>query len=202
MRKYLPIIMGLLLGVISIIVGQIPNGIRQFTGLTIIGNHIGYILGALIVAWVYAKNWVKSFLLSSFMLTIANFTYYAFIFAFNLLIVQTESHMSNLIGLISWLAISVAVSAMAATAIWLVRHLKSKLLCYGIFAMVYLGLLGVIYLYKVRFIINWYGASRVGDFFEAWRFAGYIFEIVFAVAITTVVVAVGLRQLSKEDYMV
>lgn len=198
MRKRFPIIMGLSLGVISIIMGQIPNGIRQFTGLTVIGNHIGYLLGALIIVWACSQTWKNGFILCSFMLTIANVTYYSIIFAFSLFRATGESFMSNLLGLIRWLVISIIVSALATTAVWIVRNAKSKLLSYGMFAIAHIGMLGVIYYFNVRFVVIWYKASF--EHFQYWQFAGYLFEIVFAILLTTLILAIGLRRYIKGVY--
>ena len=61
MKRYLPIIIGLLLATTSIIMGQIPLTIAQFSGISVIGDHVGYIWGVLIVAWLHHESWRKSF---------------------------------------------------------------------------------------------------------------------------------------------
>ena|GEM_PF-1236205 len=195
--KYLPFIMGAVIGVISIVMGLIPNGIRQFTGLTVIGNHVGYLLGALVVAWVYHEKWLKGFLLSSCMIVIANTVYYAFIFAFSFFDLfggQTESYMSNLYGLLTWCVIGVVVGLLAATAVWMARKAKSRILHYGIFGVSYVGLLGVIYLYQVQFVLTLYRYSAFDSPVSVRQFVGGIFEVVLAVVLTTVVLGIGLRE--------
>jgi len=195
--KYLPFIMGLVLGVVSIVMGLIPNGIRQFTGLTVIGNHVGYLLGALVVAWVYHEKWLKGFLLSSCMIIIANAVYYAFVFAFSFFDLfggQTESYMSNLYGLLTWCVIGIVVGLLAATAVWMARKANARLLNYGIFCVSYLGMLGVIYVYNVRFVLTLYRFSAFDSPLSVRQFVGSIFEVVFAVVLTTVVLGIGLRE--------
>ena len=82
MIKYLPIIIGLFLGTVSIIIGQIPTAIAQFSGMTVIGNQMGYLWGVLIVSWVFYEKWLKSFISSFLSMNIANLTYYLSIVAF------------------------------------------------------------------------------------------------------------------------
>ena len=196
--KYLPLIMGLLLGGISILMGLIPNGIRQFTGLTVIGNNEGYLLGALIIAWLHHKSWVKSFLWSGFMIIVATITYYIFIFAFNIFGVQSESHASNLRGLLFWSVIAVLVGLLAATGVWMARKAASKILNYGIFAVACLSMFGVIYLYRVRMVLNLYRFSAFGSALSVRQFVGSIFEIGVAVVLTIIVLGIGFKHMRDD----
>ena len=190
--------MGLFLGCVSILMGLIPNGIRQFTGLTVIGNHVGYLLAALIVAWLYSERWVKGALLSGGMLVTANVIYYAFVFAFNAFGVQSESHLSNLFGLLAWSVIGLVIGLLAATAVWLARKAKSKILNYGIFGIAYLGMMGVIYVFQVRFVLALYRFSTFDSASSRRQFAGSIFEVGFAVLITTAVLGIGFKHIIND----
>ena len=75
MKIHLPIAIGLILATASIIMGQIPLVIAQFTGISVIGDHIGYLWAALIVAWLYHESWRKSFAASFITIFIAYVVY-------------------------------------------------------------------------------------------------------------------------------
>ena len=197
MRRYLPLIIGLFLGAISIIMGQIPTAVAQFSGMTVIGNHIGYLCGVMIVAWVYHEKWFKSFLAGFLTMVTANLTYYVTIIAFYLFGIGRSpfppTPLQSVLGFIMWTIIAAIVCVLAATAVWMARRARSRFINYGIFIVSYAGLLGVIYFFQILPAMAWYEASRAGDFFVAWRFAGRLFEIGFAFMITTVLVCAGLK---------
>ena len=202
MRKYFPIILGVFLGAVSIIMGQVHIAIAQFSGMTVIGHNEGYLLGALIVVWLYWDGWRKSFLVSFCYLFAANITYYACILVFYFTGLGRSpfppSPLDTLFSFTLWTIIMAIVCALAATAVWLARFAKSRLLNYGIFAVSYLGLLGVIYSNRVNFLMMWHESTMARDgHVVAWRLVGYVFEIVFAVVLTTVVLGVGLRRRLK-----
>jgi len=191
--------MGVSLGVISIVMGLIPNGIRQFTGLTVIGNPLGYLLGALIVAWINYQSWVKGFILSSLMVATATITYYVIIISFSVLEFRSYVISSKIIGLLMGGAIGVVVGILAATAVWMARKAKSRVLNYGIFAIAYLGLLGVIYLFNVRIAFSFYGLLPFESESEVRQLVGSIFEVVFSVLLVTVVLGIGFKHMMKES---
>ena len=203
MRKYLPITLGLALGAVSVIMGQIPVAAAQFSGMTVIGNHTGYLLGALVIAWMNYESWLKAFISSLITMTAANLTYYLSIIAFYVFNIGRSAFppapIESLEGFAYWTLVSSAVCALAAAAVWIARRAKSKWLNYGVFAATYAGMLGVIYYYQLRFVIRWYNNSMVRDgFIETRRFAGYLYEISFAIILTTIVLSVGLRALVNE----
>lgn len=200
MRKYLPLIVGLFLGAVSIIMGKIPTAVAQFSGMTVIGNHIGYLLCALTMAWIYCKSWRNSFIAGLLTMTAANLTYYVSILAFYLFdIGYPPTPMNTLLSFMQWTVISAIICVLAATAVWIAQHSKSHWLNYGIFIVSYFGLLGVIYLYQVRFFINWYSITFARDgFVQTWRFAGYLYEIGFSFVITTIILSIGLRVVIKK----
>ena len=203
MRKYLPIIIGVTIGAISILMGQVHTAVAQFSGMTVIGLNEGYLLAALLVAWLNRQRWRKSFFASFLMLSFANITYYVCILVFYFTGLGRSpfppSPMNTLFSFTLWTVIAAIVSALAATAVWMARRAKSALVNYGIFAVSYVGLLGVVWFYRLRPFINWYNMTVGRDnFVQTWRVAGFIFEIGLAIVLITVVLAVGLKVMHKE----
>ena len=203
MIKFFPIITGLFLGAVSIVIGQIPTAVAQFSGMTVIGNQMGYLWGVLIVSWVFHEKWRKSFINSFLSMTVANLTYYLSIVAFYVFNIGRSpfppTPLQSFYGFVQWTIISAFACILAATAVWMARQAKFKLFNYGIFAVSYLGLLGLIYFLQVLPTINWFEVSRAGDFFLTWRFVGRLFEIGFAFVITTVLLSIGLRNTIKKE---
>ncbi|MCL2171614.1 MAG: hypothetical protein FWB71_05615 [Defluviitaleaceae bacterium] len=205
--KYIPLFVGLFLGIISIIMGQIPRNIAQFTGMTMIGNEIGYLWGALIVAWVCYENWRNSFIASTIAMTTATFTYYSVLivlyhfepirFAMRI----NEPVASQMMGFVMWTIIGVIISLLAATAVWMAKCAKSKLLNYGIFAIAYIGMLGVIFYFRALFAIRWYKMTIERDgVIHSWDFfIGMLYEIGFAFVVTTILVGIGLGIIIKKN---
>jgi len=170
------IIAGALLGIASIVRWRVPLTIAQVSGLMVLGSHTGYMVLALIAAW-NGRKWRGGFIRSSVTMGVATIVYYS---GALLLYVFEEgfetSPAQTLRNLVLWLVIGVAVSSLAATAVWMAREAKSKLLNYGIFVMVYLGMLGVIYFFQ--------GTHMV--------------ERVLSVVVITAVLAVGLIKNRNE----
>jgi len=202
MSKFFPITLGIFLGANSIVMGQIHTGVAQFSGMTIIGTHIGYLLGVLIIAWLNWQSWLKSFITGFVTMTFANLTYYLTIIVFYLTgwgrspFPPSPPH--SLRGFILWSIISAVTCVLGATAVWLARHAKHKWLNYGIFAVAYAGMLGVMVNFHLRPAIGWYRMSRGGDFFQTWRFVGRLYEVGFAFVLTTVILGIGLRILLRK----
>ena len=198
-KLILPIIMGVFLGAISIIMGQVHTAVAQFSGMTVIGHNEGYLLGALIAAWLNWERWAKSFAASFLTLTFANITYYACILVFYFTgwgrSPFPPSPMNTLFSFVLWTVIASIICLLAATAIWMARCAEAKWLNYGIFAVSYAGLLGVVLVFRLRPFIGWYNMTVGRDgFTQTWRVAGFIFEIVLAVVIITVVLGIGFRN--------
>ena len=199
--KFLPIIIGVFLGACSIIMGQIPTVFAWFTGMTVVGTHMGYLWGSLIAAWVFNKKWKSGFLASYLALTIANLVYYGTIVVFYVSGLGRSpfppTPLQSLLSFVLWSILSAIVCALAATAVWLAWHAKSKLFNRGIFVAAYIGLLGVIFFWHVLPTINWFTVSREGDFFVAYRLSGRLFEIGFAFVVTTALLVAGLKTIVK-----
>jgi hypothetical protein len=206
MYRYFPLITGLFLGAVSIIMGQIPRNIAQFTGMTMIGNEMGYLWSALITAWVYSKNWKKSFITSAITLITATFTYYFVLIVLSnfetmrYLMRLGESAANQFRGLIYWTIFSIIIAVLAATAIWMAKHAKSKMLNYGISLIAYIGMLGVLYYFRGRQAIGWYGMKMAEEGYirSLNYFIGLLYEIGFAFVVTTVLVGIGFRSIVKE----
>ena len=202
MIKFFPIVTGLFLGTVSIVIGQIPTAVAQFSGMTVLGNHIGYLWGVLIVSWVFHEKWIKSFISSFLSMIVANLAYYLSIVAFYVFNIGRSpfppTPLQSFYGFVQWSIISAFACILAATAVWMARQAKFKLFNYGIFAVSYLGLLGLIYSLHVLPAINWYEVSRAGDFFVVWRFVGHLFEVGFAFAITSILLGIGLKNITKK----
>ena len=195
----LPIIVGVFLGANSIVMGQVHTAVAQFSGMTVLGHNEGYLLGALAMAWLAWERWHRSFVTSFLTLTMANITYYGSILVFYFTGWGRSPFPSpplhSLTGFVMWSAISAVVCVLAATAVWFARQEQSKWLNYGIFAVSYVGLLGVVWFYRLRPFVNWYNMTVGRDsFVQTWRVAGFIFEIVLAVVLITVVLAIGFRR--------
>jgi len=179
--------------------GQVHLGIAQFSGMTVLGGNEGYLLGALIVAWVNWERWPKSFGMSYLSLIFANITYYGCILVFYFTGWGRSPFppppLASLVSFAMWSVIMAVVCALAATAVWMARRAKAGWLNYGIFAVSYVGLLGVVWFYRLGFFINWYNMTiDHSGFVVPWRVAGYVFEMVFAVVLITAVLAIGLRR--------
>jgi len=199
-RKYylfFPLIIGVCLGVISVLMGKIPNIIAQCTGMTILGSYAGYLLGAVVVAYFNSRKWLISFITSTFAIIIASFTYYLIIYIFKLLNIGfTESVDSMIDGFIFWSKIGVVCGALSATAMWLVEHGKPKMVSFGTLIATYLGLLSVIYYFHIRIILEIYNNPTPipGGLLDSRSLVGDIFEITFAVALTTVLFILAIKK--------
>ena len=202
MRKLIPITLGVFLGAVSIIMGQMPFVLSQFLGLRSIGTHLGYCLGALAMAWLFHESWRKGFIASFVCMTAANITYYLSVLAFYLFGFGRSPFppppYQTLMSFVLWTVISAIICVLAATAVWMARYAKSKLVNYGIFAIAYIGLIGVIFLDSRMFVVGLGGIRRSGVSIEpAVLLAGYLFEIGFSFVMMTAVLGIGLRAIVK-----
>ena len=199
-RKYylfFPLIIGVCLGVISVLMGKVPNIIAQCTGMTILGSYAGYLLGAVVVAYFNSRKWLISFITSTFAIIIASFTYYLIVYIFKLFYIGfTESVESMIDGFIFWSKIGVVCGALSATAMWLVEHGKPKMVSFGTLIATYLGLLSVIYYFHIRIILEIYNNPTPipGGLLDSRSLVGDIFEITFAVALTTVLFILAIKK--------
>ena len=212
-NKFLPILIGLFLAAVSILIGQIPLAAAQFSGMTVIGSHMGYLWAVLIMAWLHHEKWHKSFTAGFLTMTVTNIFYYSTLLAFWAFDIGRAPSaippLHLLRSFVFWTVISAIVCALAATAVWMAIHAKSKLLNYGIFFVAYLGLIGVTFWSNRFFNIGWHGIGTVSpiNYVQTWRFIGHLFEIGFALVVTTILLGIGLRNtityhpkpFSKED---
>ena len=196
--KYAPLIIGVLLGVISAVVGKLPRMVAQFSGMTVIGNHVGYLLGALLIAYLNSQKWRRSFILSSLTIIIASAVYYFLILIMRILgIGNTENLIMMATGLIFWSCVGIVCGALAATAAKLMTKSKSKLIRQGTLFATYLALLVVVYLFHVRLIINIYGGlERMVARHIIHIPIGGIAEVVFAVTLLTMLWIVSMRKIN------
>jgi len=194
---FLPLIIGVCLGVISVLMGKIPNIIAQCTGMTILGSYAGYLLGAVVVAYFNSKKWIISFTTSALTIIIASLVYYLIIYIFNILnIGSTESIESMIDGFIYWSKIGIVCGALSATAMWLVAHGKPKLISIGALITTYLGLLSIIYYFHIRIILEIYNNPTPipGGLLDSRNLVGDIFEIVFAITLITVLFVFMIKR--------
>ena len=202
-KRLAPVVTGIFLGAVSIIIGQVPTAVAQFSGMTVIGNQTGYLLAVLILAWVYFKRWRDSFWAGVIAMTFANLTYYLSILAFYIFKIGRSpfppTPLQTLFSFTLWTVISTVVCVLAATAVLLAYQNKHKIIKYGIFAVSYIGLLGVIYFIQVRFLINWYNQTiNNNGFVQTWRLAGFLFEIGFAFVMSTLVICIGFKKILSQ----
>lgn len=75
------------------------------------------------------------------------------------------------------------------------RKANSKLLNYGIFIVSYVGLMGVVWFYRISPFIRWYNMTIGRDgFVQTWRVVGFAFEIVLAIVLITMVLYIGSKR--------
>lgn len=200
--RYLPVLIGLFLGVVSVVMGQVSRGVAQFSGMTIIGNEVGYLWAALILAWVNWKSWRKGFFAGFISLSIASGTYYGILLFQDFFTSKpsTEPWHSQLIGFVFWVIIGGAVCVLAATAVWMARCAKQKWLNIGIFVLSYIGLIGASIYYNRMFVVRFFGISLFPhNYADTYRVIGYFFEAGFAFAITTVLFVIAISSLKKHN---
>jgi len=207
MRKFLPIIIGLALGIISVVMGQIHVGVARFSGMTTIGNEMGYLWAALILTWLNYKsrqNWFRGFFASFLGLAIASVSYYG-ILIFQYLFTSARINVpvtSQFTSLAFWLIISAVVSGLAATAVWMARSAPQKWLNYGIFVVSYIGLVGVALFSNRMFIVRPFSIALFDhNYADAWRVWGHFFELGFAIAVSTILLGIGFFRVLKENKM-
>ena len=102
---------------------------------------------------------------------------------------------------IFWIIVACIVCILAATAVWMARYAKSKLLNYGIFFVAYLGIIVAMFWSNRFFIVSWQGIRAVNLIYnvQTLRLIGHLFEIGFAFIVTTLLLGFGLRFVFKEN---
>lgn len=209
MRKSaLPPIVGVFLGTISVLMGQIPPAAALWSGMVVLGNHFGYVLGALIVAYFNTQNWKRSFWTSTLTIIIATVVYYVLIEILGVLgiaeYVVFEGIGRTLIDIAMWSAIGAIVGALSATAMWVARHGKTALLRVGALAAAYAAVLWVLWFSYgggiLAFYRNFYiKQDYLTGYFGGRNFAGDLFETAFAFVTATVLFAVAAAAAVKRE---
>jgi len=142
------IIAGVVLGISSIVRWRVPFAIAQFSGLMVLGSHTGYMVLALLAAWS-GRKWRDGLKKSSLAMSVATVVYY---FGALLLYAFEEGFDTALSQILHrfmlWIIVGFAVSMLAATAVWMARDAKVRLLNYGIFVVAFFGMIGVVYLFQ------------------------------------------------------
>jgi len=175
--------------------------VAQFTGMTVIGNAVGYLWAALIVAWIYHENYRKSFVMSFLVLLSANLIYYpilAIFHLFNITFAPPPLHLLR--SFVYWTIISAIICLLASIAVWMARYVKLKLLNYGIFLIAYIGMIGVMLWENRMFAINWGRITMIVSIqAQTFQAIGYLYELVFGLVVTTIILSVGLKTVVKKS---
>ena len=198
--KHLVVINGVLLGLISVIAGNVPIAVAQISGMTAVGSPVGYLLNVLVIAWLYKEDVRKSFILSFLTIFVAFFVFYLLdallrhLFGVSTLVqfpatAPRRMFLETSVMFVQWSGVADVFCALASAAVRVMYRAKSKLLTYGILVAVYFFLLYVTYLYRVRTTMTWC------VIFEICLTAGVIFELAFPFALTSIMFGFGLKTL-------
>lgn len=192
MKKFiLPLIIGIFLGLISVLMGQIPKAVAIWSGMMVLGNHVGYLLAALIIAYVYSQKWFISFITSSLTIIIASTIYYLLIFIIQELSPAIVYHEFEFDGLFKWSVIGIIIGGLSATTIHFVVFAKTKLIRYGTLIAIYLAMLWFV-VYNFVLVLNLYKNNNLNE-----SFTSIIFEFVFAVILITIYFTVILFKIKS-----
>jgi hypothetical protein len=200
-----PLIIGIFLGAVSALLGQTPPAIALWSGMHVLGNHVGYLLGALAAAYLNARSFWKSFAAAAATIFIASAVYYALIYLLGALhwARYTESVGDMFAGLAFWTALGAVCGAPAAAAMRLIRRGGLKIIRISAAAAVWLGMAAVIFLFQIVPILNQYhnpqAAERgyISGMFGGHNLAGDIFGVCLALALTMVLFVFLIR--AKEE---
>jgi hypothetical protein len=172
--------------------------------MRILGNHVGYLAAALIVAYLNLPTWRKSFLASTATIVVATLTYYGIIAVLGisgLAFAEDAAHIAQ--GVALWSIVGVACGLFSATTMYFTRFGKSVSLRWGTLLATYVMMLGVIYRFEVlrvltlkaslgaverEYLTGWIGANN---------YQADMFGIGFAVVFVTFLLVVAARQLKK-----
>jgi len=197
----MPFIVGVCLGGVSVVMGKLPAGVAEWSGLALLGGAFGYILAALVCAWVNASAWWRAFAAGCGTIVVATVVYYLVIFIFHLTGVGfTESPAYMLQGLVLWSVTGLAVGAGSATAMRWARHGRSRVLRVASLAGTYLVFLGALNSSRIWSLIVGPEGSSVtvsgGDgqlIVTRPTLANDIYQVVLAVTVLTVLLVLALR---------
>jgi len=203
-----PLITGLLLGVIPVAQTHVPPAISTWTGMWLLGNHFGYILGSLFIAKINDSSFKKSFLTSIFAITVANATYYLLIEALALLdfafISQGKSVFQILISFTLWSITALGVTLILSMTLHFFKNSRNKLIKIINCISIYLLLLYGIWLDQIRFMIRFrFHESEdiiyryINEHFMGRIFAGDVFWSIMGFLISTSILVSLLRNIKK-----
>ena len=205
-RIIIPLIIGVFLGFISVVVSRVPAPVAAWSGMRVIANHIGYLATALLIAQINSDKWLKSFITSAFMLTVANIIYYLLIHLGGVFgLFPAHSFLTELVDLAVWTVIAVICAALSATVIMFISHSNRKLFRFGAAAGWYLAMLWVIYEFIARRVIFcynceiWRELGYLTDYVGGRNFTSDVFEIVFAFLLVTVILILLLIKIKKGE---
>jgi hypothetical protein len=202
----IPLIVGVFLGFISVLVSRVPAPVAAWSGMRVLANHVGYLAGALLIAYINSDKWLKSFITSAFMLTAANLVYYLLIHLGGVFgLFPAHSFLTELADLAIWTVIAVICAALSATAIMFMLHGKTKSLRIQAGIAWYFAMLGVIYIFNyhpvtVRYNCKyWRMQNYLTDHTSGRNFTSDIFEIAFAFALVTIILILLLIKIKKGE---
>jgi hypothetical protein len=188
----LTLLAGIVFGLISVIMGQIPKTIAVWSGMRVLGNTVGYSLLILAVVYFYSQTWRRGFIAGSLVNLVATIMYYVPIYIILELSPTVVSHQFSIYKFVQWTVIGVICAALAATAVRLLIYGKTRLIKYGALIAAYLGLMFAIYVQHVIGFMNGYKNGFLERHNET--VAGSIFEIAFAFVLTTALFVIAFRK--------
>ncbi|MCL2019782.1 MAG: hypothetical protein FWG70_08495 [Oscillospiraceae bacterium] len=202
MKKYivLPLIVGLVFGFISVIYSKIPAPAANWSGIRLLANHLGYLWYALVLAYINREKWVKAFISGFLAITVANITYYVVIFVMMELDPRVIQHSFETMDLIMWTITGLVVGALSATFIRIVMFGKVKFVRYGAIFTWYAAMLFIIYYFVASGIFvrmgneNFIQGGYMTGYYSKHYFVGDIYEVVLALAVTTVMLVFFLKK--------
>jgi len=212
-KKIIPLlIIGIILGTASVLIGQIPKPIALWSGLRLFSNHFGYTLVALTVAYFNIQSWKKAFWTSTFIIVVANFIYYTLIEIFGVLglaeyvVFNVDKLPSIILDFVMWSVIGMIICALSTTAMWYAKHGKTALLRIGVLVCVYLALFLVILEYSgLRLIVNVQNSTAsmeqgnvTGYTFVVSNISEDIFQTSLAIVIATVLLVITVKKAKHE----
>jgi hypothetical protein len=204
--KLSPVFVGLYLGVAAVVMGRLPAPLATWSGLLVAGNYEGYTLGALIVAYLNSRTWLRSFITSAVTIIIASATYYLLIIGMWFLNNGESEHpIQALKDFLWWSTFGLFIGVLAATAIFLATKPKQRWIRWGAVITCYITLLGVSYVFVVTPIIRFASMPHIKEsgyftgFYSGHYFYGDIFTIAYGVVMYTAALIVAIIVDQRQD---
>lgn len=203
----LPIILGAVLGVISVAVSHVHPAVVYWTGMRVIANHVGYLLGALLCAYVNRDKFWKGFVSGALAIMTANASYYLFIPVVNALNPNVMSGVGfKLDSFIIWTVIGAVIAALSAAVMKFI-FCRKKLLRTGALISWYAVMLYVVYWLHIPKIISraslyyYIEGGYMTGYHGRHNFAGDIFEAVFSFILFTVTFIFIMEEKQWQEYL-